>query len=171
MTARDYEHWMDYPKSQVVATAMKLFATAHFEEALPRVLSSFLDLTRPAVSKVAAEVLQRHPFAVPLSDIEAWLAADQIDDRIQQRVLNLVCARGKWEKLPLLLRSLRHTSAMVRSLATKHLKDWMADFNSSGVQPSRANIDSALAELSLSEAHCDRRMAQEFSSLLRSLHV
>ncbi len=167
----DYVRWKAHPNAQVVAIAMKLFAVTHFEEALPWVRSSFLDIARPAASKAAAEVLQRHPSALLLAEIEAWLSEDHANDRIYRRAMILVSARGKWEKLPLLLRSLRHSSAVVRRIAAVQLEVWLMDFNTSQVQPTRTNIDSALTELSLAGAYCDRRQAMEFSSLLKSLHV
>jgi hypothetical protein len=167
-TPAQYEEWSTHPSIRVRLAVMRCFAASRFDGALPWLRLAVAAANNPALGKAAMAILSRQPFALSLDEVLRLLRASE-PDFVRLRGYCLLCARGKWEQLPILFRLTRDSTEEIRHRATLRLVAWLQGFNRSQIQPSQDQIESALAELSQSKAVIATALYDEFDALLRAM--
>lgn len=163
--AAQYVSWAVHPSVRVRLATLRSFALSHFDEALPWLRMELASNQCPALSKSALAILQKHPLALTLQELRAQLEPGR-PSAIRRRALALLCTRGKWEQLPILLGLARDPCDAFRQEAGLRLIAWLRRFNCSQIQPSREQVDQAVAELTQCGAALEPRWVLEFRSLL-----
>ena len=147
---------------------MRCFAATSFDEALPWIRSEVAVAKNPTLGKTALTILCRTPLALTLEEVSRLLR-DTEQELIRLRGFTLLCVRGKWEQLPVLLKLLRDSSKEIRRRADSRLVSWLKGFNRVQTQPSRVQLEEALTELALSKAFIPTALHLEFDALLRAM--
>ncbi|WP_345736806.1 hypothetical protein [Prosthecobacter algae] len=164
----DYLPWLNHSSVRVRASALRCFATAHFDQSLPWLKKEMLNVSSPTLGKLATALLQRRPYALTMDIITSMLSSEE-SDVVRLRAFQLLCKRGKWEQLPCLLQLTRDSSESLRHKAVSRLSVWLKDYNRSQIQPTPKQIQQAVTELCKSKPVMSLALHLEFHSLLSSL--
>lgn len=168
-TPERYQTLLSHSSASVRQAAITVFADTHLAETLPLLVSSLNDCDSPAIAKVAFRTLKRHPQAVDIQKLENWACDLSKAESSRMRALALISRRGKWERLPILLRLLASDQALPQKRLPMHLESWLRSYNRSQVQPTPAQITEARQALSVVASRLSEPMRREFETLLQSV--
>ena len=160
--------WFEHRSVRIRAAALRVFAACHFDDALPRVREALMTPKSPTMGKTALAILRQHPNAVPMREISALLASER-PTAIRMRAFTLLGDFGKWQRLPMLLKLAGDADEVIGKKALVSLWGWFNGFNKSQVQPSRAQVEEALTQLSGAETALEARLVVEFRALLNTI--
>ncbi len=163
-----YLELASHPSMRVRVAVLRVFSASHFEASLPWLKTAIESNDAPALSKAALAVLRRHPQSLTLDEVKALLAAKN-SDIVRWRAFSLLCLRGKWEQLPVLLDLLHEAPDFFNRRVLSHLSSWLSRFNRSQIQPTRAQVEQSLTALKSARIQLGPKFGTEFHALLHSL--
>ncbi len=165
-----YLELLQHRGMQVRAAVLRTFAATHFEEALPWLKAAFTSHEGSSLAKAAMAVFRKQPQAWTMTEIKSLLGEEHFA-AVRLRAYALLCRRGKWEQLPVLLDLLPDSSGVFEQRVLSQLWTWMDRYNQAQRQPTRVQIEQALAALDRVGDRGDSRLNAEFDSLLCSVVV
>jgi len=82
-------------------------------------------------------------------------------------VLWLINQKSKWERMPMLLKSITHSNQKVRDRAMQYLTDWVSRFNKSFTQATDSQLDDAEQALQTIEEQLDSNFVSQLRFYLK----
>ena len=129
-------------------------------------LVALLSDPKPSVSREALKTLQAKARYIALADLEN-LFASRSDFHIRRNALTLISHTEKWKKVPALVKACADTDTRLAEQATKSLRAWLAKYNSSFAEPTRADFEKINSELNQFESHLPHGFAVELRSCMK----
>jgi HEAT repeat protein len=168
--ASQYLELAHHDSMKVRAAVLRTFAATHFEEALPWLKVAFASHYASSLAKAAMAVFRKQPQAWTMTEIKSLLGEEHAAE-VRQRAFVLLCRRGKWEQLPVLLDLLSDSCGGFEHQVLSQLWAWRSRYNQTQSQPTRVQIELALAALDRVRERLDSRLSSEFHALLSSVVV
>lgn len=128
-------------------------------------LTRVLGDARPSVSREALKALQPKARYVAAADLEV-LVANGGEIHVRRNALTLVCNAAKWKKVPALLKACADKDARIAGQATKALRAWIHNYNSSFAEPTSDDFHEISLALNQFESHLPRGFAAELRACL-----
>ena len=153
---------------QVRVAVMRTFAATHFEEALPWLKVAFTSYDGSSLAKVALAVFRKRPQAWTMPEIQ-YLLGQEHAKAVRLRAFALLCGRGRWEQLPVLFELLPDSSGVLEQHVMSRLSAWMDRYNQAQSQPTRVQIEQALAALDRARVRLDPSFGSGFRTFLHSM--
>lgn len=163
----EYFRWIRNPSVQVRVAALRCFAATSFDAALPFLKQACIDPSHRSLAKAALSLLSRHTTAFTLQEILAWLESHQ-PSHLRVRAFYLLCRRGKWERLPILLRLTHDDSLDLREKSKEKLRYWFYTFNRVQIQPTGEDLIAASVELASAEHSLDPDVVSQLKDILKT---
>ncbi len=162
-----YMELAQHSSMQVRVAVLRTFAATHFEDALPWLKVAFASYDGSSLAKVAMAVFRKQPQAWTLTEIR-YLLGQEHATPVRMRAFALLCRRGKWEQLPVLFELLLDSSGVFEQPVLSRLSAWLNRFNQVQTQPTRSQLEQALAALDRAGDRMGSRLDAEFRALLRT---
>jgi HEAT repeat protein len=122
--------------------------------------------SKPSVSREALKALQTKARHIPLAELEN-LFAGEADFHIRRNVLTLILHTDKWKKIPTLLKACADKDARIAEQASKALRVWSSNYNSSFAEPTREDFQRISVALSQFEPYLPHGFAVELRACLK----
>lgn len=129
-------------------------------------LVGVLSDSKPSVSREALKALQTKARQIPLAELE-HLFASESDFHIRRNVLALILHTDKWKKIPVLLKACADKDARIAEQASKALRVWSSNYNSSFAEPTREDFQKISVTLSQFEPYLPHGFAVELRVCLK----
>lgn len=166
--ASQYLELADHKSMQVRVAVLRAFAATHFEDALPWLKVAFASCDGSSLAKAAMAVFRKHPQAWTMTEIQ-YLLGQEHATAVRLRAFALLCRRGRWEQLPVLFELLPDSSAVLEQHVLSRLSAWMDRYNQAQSQPTRVQVEQALAALDRVGVRLDPRFGSGFRAFLHSM--
>lgn len=118
-------------------------------------LVGFLSDEKPSVSREAMKALLPKSRLIQLDALEKLLASS-VSFHVRRNALTLLLHTDKWKKIPALLEACADNETRIAEQASRALRDWSFNYNSSFAEPTREDyerIQSALCKVETKLPH------------------
>lgn len=163
-----YQELARHNSMQVRVAVLRSFAATHFEESLPWLKVAVASHDGSSLGKAAMAVFRKQPQAWTMKEIKHLLGHEHATV-VRLRAFALLCRRGKWEQLPVLFELLRDPTGALEQHVLSRLSIWLNRFNQVQTQPTRTQLEQALAALDRAGDRMEPRLGVAFRALLRSV--
>lgn len=157
--------FLNSPLTKIRRAAAYAIGRLDLEGQLQKLLGVLSD-PKPSVSREALKTLQSKARHVALADLEN-LVASGADIHVRRNTLTLLLHTEKWKKVPVLLKACADKDTRIAEQATKALKAWFDNYNSSFAEPTRDDFQKISSALNQFESHLPHGCAAELRSCLK----
>ncbi|MDB6006171.1 MAG: hypothetical protein JWR15_3158 [Prosthecobacter sp.] len=164
--ASQYLELAEHKSMQVRVAVLRSFAVAHFEDALTWLKTVVASDDSSSLGKAALVVFRQHPHSLTMTEIR-FMLDQQRPTAVRFRAFSLLCMRGRWEQLPVLFELLHDSSGVLEHQVLTHLCAWLNRFNRVQTQPTRSQVEQAVAALDRAGDRMGPTLNAEFHDLLR----
>jgi HEAT repeat protein len=158
--------FLNSPQTRIRRAVAYAIGRLDLEGQLQKLVELLAD-PKPSVSREALKALQAKARHVTLADLEN-LIASKSEFHIRRNALTLISHTDKWKKVPALIKSCADADVRLAEQAAKGLRAWLANYNSSFAEPTRADFEKISSELIKWESHLPHGFAVALRSCMRN---